>query len=344
MKFFQKIKKYNYLINISILLNIILFIFLLFYIYLYINKGYQPINFSRESNTSYKFISPILDCEDNNADTSSSLIYSKMNDFIGNLVKKYNIQTTSVYYRDLNNGPWYGYNEKEYFYPASLMKLPVMIALFKYSEADHSILNKKFLIKQSDIDNVLFQNIKPSKHLEAGKEYTMLELVNYMIKESDNAAFNIIKANFPSDKYINEVFKQVGVDIQTDNNEVVLRTKDYAGFFRVLYNASYLNKDNSELSLKILSESDFKDGLVSGVPDDVVVAHKFGERSIDGNGLISQSQLPDGTKQLHDCGIVYSSKNDPYILCVMTRGSDFKNQESFVGDVSHYVYDNMTKK
>jgi len=336
MNFLKKIKQNNYLYIGSVCLNIILVFFLVYHLF-YAGEIYKSIKFSREVNTNYKFINPILDCEDNNTDSSHIIMYSKINNFTDELLKKYNLKSASIYYRDLNNGPWYGYNEKTYFSPASLVKLPVMIALLRYSEDNNSILNKMVKISQSDIDAALPQNIKSDNILEAGKEYSMKELMNYMIKDSDNVAFNVIKNNFPSQKYINDTFKQIGVDTQNDGAELIIRTKDYAGFFRVLYNASYLSKSNSELALNILSETNFKDGLVALLPNNVVVSHKFGERSFDGNGLSSDSNIEDGTKQLHDCGIVYS-KDDPYILCVMTRGSDFKDQESFIKDISHYIY------
>ena len=87
----------------------------------------------------------------------------------------------------------------------------------------------------------------------------------------------------------------------------------------------------SEKALELLSKSTFKEGLVSGTLDGVAVAHKFGERT---------NQLQDGTdlnKELHDCGIIYYP-GDPYLLCVMTRGSDFPKLQSAISTVSHLAY------
>lgn len=296
----------------------------------------------RENNSGFKFINPILDCEDYNANTSVIIIYSELNNLINNLIKKYNLQTASVYYRDLNNGPWYGYNEKGYFAPASLMKLPIMISLLKYAEDNPVILEKKVIIEQKDVDKVLEQNIKPKKSVQVGTSYSMLDLVNYMIRESDNVAFSAVIENFPEQQYTNETFQQVGVDAKIENSQLVLRTKDYAGFFRVLYNASYLNKDNSELALKILSESSFNNGLVARLPKDIIVAHKFGERDFEGNGLNLDLVTQGGVKQMHDCGIVYYPQK-PYILCVMTRGTDLKNQANFIADISSFIYEKISK-
>lgn len=79
-----------------------------------------------------------------------------------------------------------------------------------------------------------------------------------------------------------------------DLNMASVNTKGYGSIFRMLYNISFLDKEMSEKLLSLLARSYFDDGLRAGVPERVVIAHKFGER-----------YLPDGTKQLHDCGIVY---------------------------------------
>lgn len=95
-------------------------------------------------NFNYKYINPILEC---NSDISlnSKLIPIKesIESIINQEVSKKNITFASIYYRDLNNGPWFGINEKEYFSPASLIKVPILIAYLKKAETDPSLLQKK---------------------------------------------------------------------------------------------------------------------------------------------------------------------------------------------------------
>jgi hypothetical protein len=114
-------------------------------------------------------------------------------------------------------------------------------------------------------------------------------------------------------------------------NGDVLNTHEYATFYRVLYNASYLNKDDSNKILELLSQTDFKYGISSGVPENIPISHKFGEHS-DAN-----------YKQLHDCGIIYYPKN-PYILCVMTRGSNFDDLKDVIRTISKSVYEHVDKE
>jgi len=62
------------------------------------------------------------------------------------------------------------------------------------------------------------------------------------------------------------------------------------------------------------------------VPKEVRVAHKFGELG-----------LPNGEKQLHDCGIIYYPGN-PYLLCVMSKGKDSQKLSGIIQTISSMVY------
>jgi hypothetical protein len=112
---------------------------------------------------------------------------------------------------------------------------------------------------------------------------------------------------------------------QTDQYTMTVST--YAGFFRVLYNATYLNHADSEHLLDLLSQSSFTKGLVAGVPAGVAVAHKFGERGYN------NPAIPD---QLHDCGIVYAKK--PYVVCIMTQGRGYDAMAGIIANISKMIY------
>ena len=74
---------------------------------------------------------------------------------------------------------------------------------------------------------------------------------------------------------------------------------------------------------------------MAGLPKDVTIAHKFGEHVSGSNGVISSVEL-------HDCGIVYAPKK-PYLLCVMTRGSDFDKLSGIIKSISNMVYEGVTE-
>ncbi len=278
--------------------------------------------------SGYIFISPLLECFSESSDSPINYkLQEKIKNAISKNLKEKNITEASVYFRDLANGPWIGINEDKKFTPASLLKVPIAITYYKIAEKNPNILNGKILITEA-YANQLAQNIKSEKQVEQGKEYSVQELINYMITESDNRAANALIDNL-TESSINKTFNDLGLTLPTiDSPDNYMTVKDYASFFRVLYNASYLNKDYSEKLLSILAQSKYKNGLVAGLPVDIKIAHKFGERR---NNEIDQ---------LHDCGIIYK-ENKSYLLCIMTRGNDFDKLSSVIKNLSKLVYENV---
>lgn len=133
------------------------------------------------------------------------------------------------------------------------------------------------------------------------------------------------------DKSFVDIVTDLGIPRPADGSaQFTVDPKQYALFLRVLYNATYLDAQMSDYALTMLSQTDFNDGLRAGVPATVDVAHKFGE------GQTPQDKI-DGVKELHDCGIVYDA-NNPYALCIMTKGTDFTAQSAAIRDVSARVY------
>ncbi len=99
----------------------------------------------------------------------------------------------------------------------------------------------------------------------------------------------------------------------------------------VLYSGPYLTFRNSEFATSLLTECDFKDGMVKGVPPGTKVAHKFGEWNNQAG------------KELHEIAIVYC--NDmPYLLTVMTKGKDIHKMCDVLARLSHVTYQEMSHR
>ena len=298
--------------------------------------AYYSIN-KKDSETKaermkgYKYISPLFDYEISPELKNRVVITLKdqIKKIIDDKIEDNQAIYVSVYFRDMFNGPWFGINEQDGFAPASLLKVPVMIAYLKCAEQNPEIL-KTNLMYEKEIDDHISQNILPDKKLEPGKAYKVEDLIERMIKYSDNTAKTLLFAYIGEDT-IDKIYTDMGLVVPGIRNKNDLITiKNYSTFFRVLFNASYLNREMSEKALEILSKTTFKLGIEAGVPKDVVVAHKFAERG----------DLVTNTMQVHDCGIVYY-KDRPYLLCVMTYGRDFKTLSNIIKDISSVVYEKM---
>lgn len=284
----------------------------------------------RESG--YKFISPLLECQDLASSNRAGMIIleKKIQDFISEVKTEKRASHVSVYFRDLSNGPWIGINENEPYSPASLLKVPIMIAALKKAEASPGFLDKRINYSNHTTDSTN-PNILDSL-IKTGNSYTVENLIYRTIAFSDNEAKNLLLENIDT-QTLDRVYSDLGIDIPgVRSPDDFMSVKDYSSFFRLLYNSTYLDKKMSEKGLEFLSKSTYTKGLAGKLPKDVMVAHKFGERGLANSNI----------KQLHDCGIIYK-EGRPYILCVMTRGEDFDELASVIADASALIYSEYAK-
>jgi beta-lactamase class A len=296
----------------------------------------QDDNIIHDKSNPYIFTNPVLDCEA--FEPSEAIIpQQELRDKVNSIKEKNNLSSLSVYFRDLNNGPWVGVNEKDTFLPGSLLKTPYFISYLRNLQDDPTVKDKKVIVTADDAKAAIGQNIKPPVMLETGKEYTLGQVAENTIKYSDNVAFSVLIKNVTSE-YVNDIYRAIGNVYDKEGTELSIRVRDAASFFRILYNASYLDRDMSEYALKIFSETTYKNALVAGVPTSIKVAHKFGERS-------DTATTGTGTPviQVHDCGIIYYP-GKPYILCVMTRGTNIGEQEKSIAELSKYFYNKIDKE
>ncbi|MEO5776489.1 MAG: serine hydrolase [Flavobacterium sp.] len=283
-------------------------------------------NYEVKRMNGYKFIKPLMfveeDCE------SDQLMGVKQN--ITTIIDRYkslgDITTASVYLRVYGNSEWICINESERFEPGSLFKVPVLISILKQNELNPGFLNKKLVYNQA-IDagkSVSFE----SKTIQLGESYTVRELLTYMIKYSDNKATILLEKNLEP-KILQKLFSDFGLEVPNIYaSQYLFSTKDYSYFMRAIYNAAYLSFEDSEFAGELLSQCNFKEGILLGLPQNTKVAHKFGE---SGNQV---------EKQLHESAIVYLD-NQPYLLTVMTKGKDNKKLSKLIGEISQTVYNDM---
>jgi beta-lactamase class A len=296
------------------------------------------LNPSREAFGRYKFIQPLLECE--NTTTLSNRKYIPFEKKLKEQILAYQSKNhsgthLSFYFRDLQNWPWFSNNYTEGFYPASLLKTPILMSYVKWAELDPTILKRKFIIqKYEDFD----QNFVPEKQAEVWKEYSVEELLEIMTLYSDNNASSNLLMYLP-EVITEDVFGTLQIPSPKDHSadSYRLNVKEYASFFRILFNASYLSDVWSEATLELLSRIKFDRGITGKLPKDTKVAHKFGERKYF-------EQLPNWQTreraQLHDCGIIYYPWK-PYLLCIMTRWDNMEQLSTMTQDISKMIYDTV---
>jgi len=223
----------------------------------------------------------------------------------------------SIYFEYLPTGANIAINKDAEFYPASLLKVPVAMAVVKKIERGEWKWGNELVLMSTDKDEKFGTLYKKPTN----STYTIDELVRRSLSDSDNTAHFMLVRNLEIEE-MKDVYDHMGLKGFLDT-EGSLSAKRYALIFRALYSASYVNEENSQKLLSYLSQSPFDTYIQSGLLKDIPFAHKIGI---------------DVDKKIHlDSGIVYL-KNRPYLLTVMTKGKDEKNAQKIMEDLSRKVY------
>ena len=269
------------------------------------------------SDEKLEFVRHLVDCSPRQEAPADGPVKAAVAKAIEDAVVRGRATGISVSYRDLTRGGSFVIHPELRFVPASLLKLPMTMAWMRYSSFESEVLGRQLKAKkvsptvQRDGEGVTLENPQLSHapvRLEAGKDYSVLELLGRSLIESDNDAANLLGENLP-DRHVEHVFGRFGFDLPIADGARVADARKIGRMFIALYNGTYNTAEASDHLLRLLSRSRMRHGLVAGVPEGVKVAHKFG---VDFDSTRADNEL-------HDCGVVYAETGH-YMLCVMTRG------------------------
>ncbi len=287
--------------------------------------------FTEWRQPGYAHVSPLLDCDARGPSEAPMLraLRARLAAEVEQARARGDVERASVYFRDLATGAWAGVDEDAPFIPASLLKVAPLVVLLQAEERAPGTLDREVEVPSTDAR--VPQALEPADPVQPGRRYALRELARHMIVESDNAAASTLWKHLGQDAF-RQVFVDLGVVHPGAPTGETWRmgAREYATFFRALFNASYLGRASSEEALRLMTQSSFRDGLVAGVPPGVEVAHKFGERHEMDGGRIAAHQL-------HDCGVVYHPRR-PYLLCVMTRGHALAAQAAVIRALSAHAW------
>lgn len=290
-----------------------------------------------DNNSGYSLIDPVLafDVGPQEAFPELNPIKQSLQNVISSEINTGQVQDVSIYFRLLKSSKWFDINPSDTYAPASLLKVFIMTSYYKENEDYPGVLDKQLVYQGSPTP----ADDDPGEvipHLTNGKLYAVRDIIKQMIIYSDNDAFNTLVDNF--DAHTLEAFNGIFTDLnipspetQSESDLQFMTVSSYATIFRVLFSATYLSQKDSETALALLADAQYKDGIVAGVPAGITVAHKFGVRSIPASGNTPAAS------ELHDCGIIYYP-NHPYLLCVMTQGSNFAALQDDLQQLSKTAY------
>ncbi len=238
-----------------------------------------------------------------------------------------------VVYDVPHNALVYTHQQDLSFSAASLIKMPIAVAVYQLASAEALSLDTPLVMQAEDI-------VGGSGSLQyepAGTTYTIRELCARMISDSDNTAANMLVEYIGGFAVVNETMRQVGT-----TNTIMQR-------YLMDLEAMQAGRDNltspadMQLLLQLLAQDELAGAgelraaleqtsdtqkLPALLPANVIVQHKIGTL----------------TGVEHDVGIVYPPSSSHYIAVFMSNGLS-SNQAGItaIAEASRLVYDYFTE-
>lgn len=235
----------------------------------------------------------------------------------------------SVYIENLRNGVSIGINQNRGYFPASLNKLPIAIMIMQKIEDRKLSFDTKMPIldwQRTDSSGTLY--------LTPAKELTVRELLEAMLKESDNTAFNVLYYNVDKQEFA-RLLNYYDVDINVDyperriefiNHTDLVTPKSLYNIFSSLYLSTVLAPpEDSEYLLSLLANTTFDIKSMANLPRNVTVTQKYGE------------YYADDAEFFHDCGIMYIGVSRIF-YCIMTRNANAVDAQQDIAYMVNYIY------
>lgn len=265
--------------------------------------------------------------DSNIQDGSAILHYNGLKKTIEQEIKENNADgKLGIFVQDIQTGAWLGINERGGFAPASLLKIPIMMAILKRVELGEMNINDDIVLLPEDLDKRAGNLYERG----AGAKIKIIELLEEMITFSDNTAKNALKRQLFIEE-IDRVFAHIGIsNAYSQNQEQGISPRGMTRIFKSLYYHTFLSPKLSELALELTTDTQEENLISRGVPSEIQVAHKYGISIVKDNEV------------LHDCGIIYHPTN-PYLLCIMTKNLELQKSIELIQKISKEVYEFVDK-
>ncbi|WP_126426817.1 serine hydrolase [Brevibacillus marinus] len=246
--------------------------------------------------------------------------------------------TWGIVLERLGTGESWCLNGDRPFYAASLIKVPIMVAVFADVEEKKYALADRLPVRQED----MVGGAGVLQHLTPGETYPIHDLVTLMIIQSDNTATNILIDHVGRER-IRAIMKKAGMQNSRFYNKLMVipaelegtnqvTAADMAELFRRLAGGRIISYDSCLRMIAILKRQQIRQSLplylpepdaeLIGAPPLWELAHKTGSvRSIE-----------------HDVGILYVGR-DAFLLSILSQDVPSQLARDTIGRICLAVYE-----
>lgn len=233
-------------------------------------------------------------------------------------VKRMGLSGAGLTFTDLLTGVTAHQNGDQWFSPASVIKLAVMVAAFGEAREKRVSLDTPVVVRAGNVTGTWLPPGDRRPMLYAGRRIRVRDLLDLMISRSDNIATNCLidtlgaaainrwmrKLGFPR----TQVHHKLGVGGPSLDTGSGVRNgmtpNETARILAAIYRLALIDEDASRQMLALLGRQMDRSKIPAMLPAGTRVYNKTGETSI----------------ARHDAGIV-EYKGHPYVLVVFTRGN-----------------------
>lgn len=211
-----------------------------------------------------------------------------------------------LYYQDLTTGEEHQVRGEESFEAASVIKLPILVEVFRQLETGEAREDESFTIREED----KLPSCGALNYLHTGLTVTLLDLATLMIILSDNTATNLLIRRLGMERISRTMEEVLGMRttrlrrLLFDSESAARGIKNTISPAEIgrllagLYRGEIVSPAASARMLGILGDQRLNGKLPFWLDGKVKCAHKTGE----------------DTDITHDAGILYAPR--PFVLCV----------------------------
>lgn len=255
-------------------------------------------------------------------------VEQEINDYINSLEKVSPEVKIAVYIKDMSTGFCVKNNSEVLIPAASVVKVPIMAAVYYLVEKGELSLDEVIVYKKHHRcggSGII-------KNLPYGTKFKIKELLELMITISDNIATNMLTERIGFKK-LNEIFRNLGLKAtnidryimdlksRTKGIENYTTAEDIGLLLEKIYKGRLVSRKSSIEMLSLLMKQKISDRIPKKLPEHIVVAHK--------TGLMKNV--------CHDAGIVFTNNGD-FVICVLTENMNHKIAKNVIAEIAYKTY------
>lgn len=247
-----------------------------------------------------------------------------------NLAENYKRIKPSIYVWEYNNGTYVDIDANEPYPAASIIKIPVLIEMFREIESGKFSLNDTMILE----DYYRAPGSGKLQYSQGGIAHSMDYLAKIMIENSDNSSTNMIMSKMGGMPELNRAMQRWGLKTTHINNWLpdldgtnITTARELAKMFYNIDSTNIVNSESKKHIADYLSHVKNNRLLQAGLPHEAILLHKTGDIGF----------------MVGDAGIVKTPNGRKYIVVILAK-RPYNNLQGkdFIVKASSIIYEHIS--